>query len=188
MEYIKRTRNWATIVYPSSAKEDWISTLSSLLVPALISPLHSEDKDEKGELLKQHYHVAILFDSVKTAKQAREIFDLIGGVGTVAIQSMRTYARYLCHLDNPEKAQYSVNDVICCSGADYHSIIELPSDKYTVISEIIDYCVIHSIDSYVQLLIYAKENNYSWFKILIDHSVPMVQIMKSLSWEKTRHQ
>ena len=59
-----------------------------------------------------------------------DIFEKIGGVGCQRINVVRGYARYLCHLDNPEKAQYNISDVISLGGADYQEVISLASDKY----------------------------------------------------------
>ena len=99
-----RTRNFATVVYPESAPDNWQEILSEQFVPAFISPLHDNDLNPTGEVKKPHYHVMIMFDSVKTREQAQDIFNLIGGVGCEIVQSLRGYARYLCHLDNPDKA------------------------------------------------------------------------------------
>lgn len=52
-----------------------------------------------------------MFDSVKTEKQAVEFFSTFGGVGCEVVNSSRAYARYLCHLDNPEKASYKIDQV-----------------------------------------------------------------------------
>ena len=62
----KRIRNWATIVYPESAPDNWQEILKGQLVPAFISPLHDLDYDENGELKKEHYHILLLFGGVKT--------------------------------------------------------------------------------------------------------------------------
>lgn len=77
----KRTRNYATVVYPESAPIDWIRLLQEQCVPALISPLHDKDLNTDGTLKKEHFHVMILFDGVKTSEQAQEVFSVIGGVG-----------------------------------------------------------------------------------------------------------
>ena len=68
-------------MYPESAPEDWREKLTAQFVPAFISPLHDSDLNPTGEQKKAHYHVIIMFDSVKTVEQAKEIFALIGGVG-----------------------------------------------------------------------------------------------------------
>ena len=74
-------------------------------------------------------------------EQAQEVFSVIGGVGMEPLKCARAYARYLCHLDNPEKAQYETADVISCSGADYQTMINLATDKYSAIGEMIDFCL-----------------------------------------------
>ena len=180
----KRTRNYATVVYPESAPENWQMILQEQCVPALISPIHNKDINSDGELKKEHYHVMIMFDGVKTQEQAREVFDLIGGVGVEPIKSVRAYARYLCHLDNPDKTRYKIDDVLSLSGADYNTMISLASDKYSAIGEMIDFCIQNCIDSYAELLLYAKDNRVDWFHVLCDNgTVTMVQFLKSRYWE-----
>lgn len=185
MERQKRTRNFATVVYPDSEKtpENWQDILREQIIPAFISPLHDKDTKTTGEVKKAHYHVVIMFEGVKTIEQAREVFVLIGGVGAEPIKSIRAYVRYLCHLDNPEKAQYKIEDVICCSGADYQSMIESPQDKYTMIAEMIDFCEQEEIVSYADLLRYARVNNKAWFITLCDTAtMPIVNYLKSKYW------
>lgn len=180
----KRTRNWATVVYPESAPENWRSILEEQCIPAFISPLHDKDLNENGEVKKGHFHIMLLFDGVKTQEQVQEIFSLIGGVGVEPVNCVRAYARYLCHLDNPEKAQYNCQDVVSCSGADYSTIISLASDKYTAIGEMMEFCIQNAIDSYAELLIYSKNNRFDWFKVLCDNgTVTIVQFLKSRYWE-----
>ena len=183
----KRTRVWATIVYPESAIDGWQEIVKKQLVPAFISPLHDLDYDENGEIKKEHYHLLYAFDGVKTHQQVKELVDKINGVGLEPVNSTRAYARYLCHLDNPEKAQYNIDDVVCCSGADYLNTIGLAADKYTAISEMIDYCVENSIDSYAELLLYAKNNRIDWFRIICDKATPtIVYFLRSRTWQKNR--
>ena len=102
----QRTRNFACVVYPESAPDNWISCLEDTHVTSCISPLHDSDINPTGEPKKPHYHVIIMFDSVKTSEQAREIFDNIGGVGCEMVKSSRGYMRYLCHLDNQHRQYY----------------------------------------------------------------------------------
>lgn len=180
----KRTRNFASVVYPESAPENWIEILQQQCVPAFVSPLHNSDYNPSGEPKKEHFHVMIMFDGVKTIEQAREVFESIGGVGVEMIKSVRAYARYLCHLDNPDKAKYSLDDVTALAGADYVVTINSSADKYTAIGEMIDFCVSTGIDSYAELIIYAKNNRMDWFRILCDNgTLPVVQFLKSRYWE-----
>lgn len=178
-----RTRNYATVVYPESAPENWEEILSGCFVPAFISPLHDKDVNPTGEPKKPHHHVMILFDSVKTSEQAKEIFDKIGGVGCERVNSLRGYARYLCHLDNPEKAQYDVETVRSLCGADYTGTIGLATDKYKAIGEIIDFCIEKNLYSFSELLEYARMERFDWFRVLCDNGAVVVEkYLKSRSW------
>ena len=164
----KRYRNFATVVYPESAPEGWEDVLTMYHVPAFISPLHNNDFNPTGEKKKEHYHVLVMFDSVKTREQALEVFIDIGGVGCEVVNSIRGYARYLCHLDNPEKAQYSVDDVKALSGGDFFGIVNLAIDKYKAIDEMCEFCVENCIVEYSDLCDYARKNKYDWWRMLCD--------------------
>lgn len=178
-----RTRNFATVIYPDSAPENWQDILADQKVPAFISPLHDVDIDPFGDKKKPHYHVVIMYEGVKTVEQAEELFNQIGGVGLEKVSSIRGYARYLCHLDNPEKAQYNQEDVRCLGGADYAAIIGLASDKYKAVSEIIDYCIENKVFSYATLLCYCKTERYDWFRILCDSGTIVIkEFLKSYRW------
>lgn len=180
---VKRTRNFATVVYPESAPENWQDILSEQFIPAFISPLHNQDVNPTGEVKKAHYHVMIMFDSVKTSEQAQAVFEKIGGVGCEVVQSVRGYARYLCHLDNPEKAQYPQESVRSLCGADYSGTIGLVIDKYKAIGEMIDYCRENLIYSYAALLEYCRNERFDWFRVLCDNgTVVMKEYLKSRSW------
>ncbi len=84
-----RTRNYATIVYEESSFKCWMEILKKQMVPAFVSPLHNKDINPTGELKKSHWHVIVMFDSMKTKKQAKELFDKIGGIGVEVVQSLR---------------------------------------------------------------------------------------------------
>lgn len=178
-----RTRNYACVVYKESAPNNWQDILSMEFVPSFISPFHDNDINPDGTYKKPHWHVLIMFDSVKTKEQAKEIFDKIGGVGCEKVNSLRGYARYLCHLDNPEKARYNINDVKSFCGADYNDCISLTSDKYKCIDEMIDFCEKYDISSFYILSKYAFKNNDSWKRALADScSVFMREYLKSKTW------
>ena len=180
-----RFRNYATVVYPDSENtpDDWISILEETKVPLLVSPFHEFDVNPTGECKKPHYHVLVAFDGVKTPDQAKEIFDLVGGVGLETVASLRGYARYLCHLDNPEKFQYPIEQVRCLGGADFHSIVNLPTDKYKAIGEMIDYCMENQVYSYAALLSYCRKERFDWFRVLCDSgTLVMKEFLKSYGW------
>ena len=146
-----RTRNFATVVYPESAPADWMDRLNDYHVAALVSPLHDRDTNPSGEPKKPHYHVMLIFEGPKEFEtQVKPIFDDIGGVGREMVNSARGYARYLCHLDNPEKAQYDPAEVRCMGGADYYGITNLPTDDIKMLGEIMSYIREQEIYSFAE--------------------------------------
>lgn len=180
-----RTRNYGCVVYLESAPSNWKEILGEQKIPAFVSPLHDKDIDPQNQPKKPHWHVMIMYDSTKTVEQAKEVFAKIGGVGCEVIQSIRGYARYLCHLDNPEKAQYSPEKVQMFGGADYNAIIGLATDKYKAIDEMIEYVDGNNVRAYSDLLRYAKENRRDWFRLLCDNStVVMKEYLKSKEWKR----
>lgn len=182
-----RKRTFATLVYTESAPSDWMQILADSHLPAFVSPLHDMDTNPDGELKKPHYHVMVFYDSVKTRKQVSDdIFDSIGGVGFENIITNRGYARYLCHLDNPEKYQYNTDDVKSFCGADYYGLISLPSDKYRIIDEMLDFCEKSGINQYCDLLNYARLNNFNWYRSLCDNSTLLIREYLRSKWWKER--
>lgn len=178
-----RVRNYATVVYPESVVDNWIDILSDLHIPIFISPLHDKDINPTGEPKKAHYHVVFMFEGKKSVEQIKAITDEIRAVGQEPISSIRGYARYLCHLDNPDKAQYSTEDVMCLSGADYSAVIGLPTDKYKAIREMMQFCKEYNIYSYADLLDLAAEEHFDWFRVLCDNGTVVIkEYLKSRSW------
>ena len=180
-----RVRNYATVVYPDSAPENWRDILSEFHVPCFISPLHDKDINPTGEPKKPHCHVQLCYEGKKSIEQAQEVFNAIGGVGCEVVKSLRGYARYLCHLDNPEKAQSDTNGVTALCGLDYLSTIGLPIDKLHAIREMILFCEENNITSYRKLLMYSMEERTDWFKVLCESGTyVMKEYLKSSAWEK----
>lgn len=186
-----RKRNFTCIVYPDSAPENWIDILQNEHIPAFISPLHDKDINElDNELKKPHYHVIIMFDSLKTIEQAHEIFDLIGGVyppetpkSSCVVKSIRGSARYLQHLDNPDKAYYGDKEVTCLAGADYFTVISLESDVFKTIVEMQEFCDKYDIRSFYLLGKYAAIHRTDWARALTTKcSLYMSSWLKSRQW------
>ncbi len=176
-----RSRYFATLVYPETAKENWFSILENHHIPCFII-FHDKDLNSDGSLKKPHFHVLIMFDSLKSEKQVKEIIKSISGVGLEKINSLRSYARYLCHLDNPNKTQYPIEQVISLCGSDYPSIISLEKDKYKILQEIINFINKENIFSYYELCSYSSTFNYEWFKIIASNTIFLNTYLKSRYW------
>ena len=71
-----------------------------------------------GDLKKPHYHVYIKLDYSTTAVAMIQKFSELHVTYFEEVNSERGYLRYLAHLDNPEKARYSVIDCVSLGGVD----------------------------------------------------------------------
>lgn len=184
IEEKKRTRNYAFLVYPESAPKDWIERLSATHCPAFVSPLHDKDTNPDGELKKAHYHVMLIFDGVKTTEQAQAIRDAVGGVGWERIASQRGYIRYLCHLDNPEKHQYSKQDVKSFGGLNYMSMVSLPTDVDAMLDDMTRFIDDNKVFSFRQFASYCRDYNADWSYVLKHSGAYYIkEYIKGLAWD-----
>ena len=182
-----RTRNYATVVYPESAPENWKQLLEDLKIPCFISPLHDKDINPTGEPKKPHYHVMLMFEGVKTKLQAIEVFTAFGGVGCEVINSIRGYARYLCHLDNPEKAQYDPYKVQQFGGASYMNSIGTMADKAKAIREMFSHIEENDVRYFSDFLLWTSVNQSEWFDCLINSGAYIIkEYIKSRSYKIDR--
>lgn len=139
---------------------------------------------DSGEVKKEHYHVMIMFEGVKTEEQVKAIFDKIGGVGIEYVQSIRGYARYLCHMDNPEKAQYNPSDVVEGGGADYRDVISLATDRRATLKEMRAFVRQNNITDFSDLYDYADEYNDNWSYLLDTNSAYCMKEYINSRWKK----
>lgn len=167
----KRSRNWATIIYPESAPQNFRELISEARLDAFLSPLHT-DMDEETQLEKKpHHHLEMKFGSKKSKQQILEIVKAFGGVGAEPVNDFRSYARYLCHLDQPHKKQYDKNEVQTFGSLDYISTIESTADKYVIIGQIMQYCDDHTDEikyMFSRLLRISRDEHPEWFRHLCD--------------------
>ena len=175
---------WATIVYPESAPENWQTIIADSHIQTLISPIHDKDVNPGGEPKKPHYHVIAKYGSKKSEEQFREYAVQFGGVGAEKVPSLRGYSRYLCHLDNPEKAQYKICDVKAFGGIDYATIIDDGSLKCQYIGEMMDYIDDQGVTSFCALMRWARKNRADWFRALCTDSTYVIrEYIKSYTYE-----
>lgn len=180
-----RKRQYAFLVYPESAPANWLEILDDAHCPALVSPLHDKDINPDGTQKKPHYHVFLLFDGVKTIEQAKAIKDSLHGVGWEKVGSTRGYARYLCHLDNPEKAQYDKNEIRSFCGLDYRSIVTLPTDIDAMLDDMTRFIDANMVYSYRAFASYCRDYSTDWSYVLKHAgSYYIKEYIKSLAWDE----
>lgn len=171
-----RTRSFAFVIYPESAPDNWRDILDQEHIMWAESPLHCFDVNETGEVKKPHWHIALAFDSVKTIDQVKKLCEPFNGTIPIPLNSLRGMIRYFAHLDNPEKYQYPVDQIIGHGGLDVADLLKLSaSARYSMVKKMLEYVAENDITEFYQLMDYAMEHRYEdWFPLLCDNSAFIV--------------
>lgn len=171
-----RTRSWTFVLYPESAPPDWRDRLDDFHIEWVESPLHDRDINGDGQPKKPHIHVLLSFGSVKSYDQVKEITDALNCPIPQRCHSLRAMVRYMAHIDNPEKAQYSKEMIIAHGGADLDEYLRpSASCELTYVKEMLDFVQEHNITEFFELVDYARENEFdTWFSFLSRHSCYMI--------------
>ena len=125
-----KKRNWAFILYPESAPENWRQILSETGLQCAVSPLHNLDvNEETGEIKKEHYHIILCFNGPTSYNVVKNITDSLNSPTPQPLQQIKGYYRYLTHMDNPEKYQYNSNDITFINGFSPIDFIDLSKSE-----------------------------------------------------------
>jgi hypothetical protein len=177
-----RTRSWTFVIYEDSAPENWVDILDEEHIEWIESPWHDEDVNANGEPKKKHKHIALFFGGVKSYEQVKEITDKLNAPIPQRCHNAKAMVRYMAHLDNPEKAQYSVSDIKAHGGVDLAELLRpSSSERYTLIGDMISYIRKNNVVEFQDLMDYALANEFdTWFPLLCDNSAFVVgQYIKS---------
>lgn len=189
----ERRKVWAAIVYPESLPKDWKDRLERTHIAAAISPLHyadywtaeDEEKDhthKAGERKKPHHHIVLYFESLKSPNQVQSILEPLGVSYVEPVESPRAYNRYLCHLDQPEKAQYDPKQIVRLNGAkcDLSKPNPTADEQQEIRREIMNTVRENNITEYCDIVDYADMNGLDdWAWYLEHHTQYMVGYLRS---------
>jgi len=166
----ERIRNWTFVLYPESAPEDWRGILDNQHIQWVESPLHDKDTNEDGTPKKPHWHILLMFEGKKSFEQIKEITDSLSCPIPQKVASVKGLVRYMAHMDNPDKHQYSQSDIIGHGGVDLAELLKpTSSTRYQLIGEMMDYVVEQDITEMEDLMLYARVNRFDdWFPLLCD--------------------
>lgn len=177
-----RTRNWTIVVYPDSAPENWREIIDDMHIEWVESPLHDCDANADGTVKKAHWHILLMFGGVKTYEQVVELVEPLNCPIPTKVHNTKALVRYMAHLDNPEKRQYDVKQIVAHGGVDVADLLKpSSSEKYTYIKEMREWCDENNISEFEELFTYASNERFDdWFPLLCDScSFVMSQFLKS---------
>lgn len=177
----EKGRYWAGLIYPSdSCPDNWQELMQLSGLQILVSPLHDLDiADVKtGELKKPHRHVIAMWMNTTTRRNAQRFFEQFNGPKTIIrLESPRGMPRYLVHLDNPEKAQYSPEDVLAFNGADWQKIA-IPDDDRQEAMSIVNLVADNGIQGYYDLLKLCEQEHPD----LLDFAARQTVFCREVIW------
>lgn len=167
----ERSTNWTILVYPESAPENWKKILKSEHIKFIVSPLHDKDVfEETGELKKPHWHVILLFNSLKSLKQIQKISDKVNGPRPEKVNDLEMMIEYLWHGNDLDKYQYNKDDVEIYGNIDLNKYINTNEDRYRLIKDIFEYIRKNRITEFQDLIDEALDHNLEWFKFICDNN------------------
>lgn len=179
-----KKRNYVSILYPESAPEDWLARLSDLHIPAFVSPMHEPDEECK----KPHYHILLMFKSPVVGRTAQKAFDDIGAIRGQYVEVLQAYARYLAHLDDPDKQQFPPDNaygVQAFGGADYMDAIRQGgSEKFRLIGEILRFADDNQIYNFASLVRYCNQERVDWLECVIERAYFIKTYLRDLEYEE----
>lgn len=144
-------RHFTIVLYPDDPQFDaYLDNLGSSF--NFLCVLHDKDLDDDGNYKKQHLHV--YFESPNSNPvRLSTVCNKIGvDHGVEIVKRKRRFLRYLLHMDEPNKTQYSVDAVQGYNSdvlfSDFLSAVsDVSEDSY--MTDIID--LLNSIDRFIEL-------------------------------------
>lgn len=125
-----KKRNWAFVLYPESAPQDWREQLLQTGLQCAVSPLHDRDVNPTGEPKKPHYHVILAYSGPTSYNVVKALTNgKLGQTIPQPLEQLEGYYRYFTHKDNPEKAQYNASDIETINGFDIRNYIDLTKSE-----------------------------------------------------------
>lgn len=149
-----KKREWAFILYPESAPEDWRDIIRQRGLTASASPLHDRDINADGEPKKPHHHIILVYDGPTTYNNVLNFCqgELNGSIPKV-LDSPRGMYTYFTHEDNPEKAQYNKSDIEHFNGFNITDLCMLKGSEIAALKfSILDFIDDNDIKEFADLI------------------------------------
>lgn len=186
----ERHKVWTGIFYPESAppEDEWREEMSQKHVKIWVSPEHDADKwtvaDAKknaahkaGTLKKNHRHYIAEYETQVDLQTFLDDFAFLnGGHNVKYVRSLRSMVRYLCHLDDPDKAQYDRDKVLTFGGADFDIVEQLGShERHEALKAMRAFIRDNGIVDFCDFVDYCDEAEAAWSALLDDNSSYVIE-------------
>lgn len=184
-----KKRNWAMVLYPESAPEDWRDQLRKTGLQCAVSPLHDKDTNADGEPKKPHYHVILCYSGPTSFSVVERLTRQLGQPIPQPLEQVRGYYRYLTHADNPEKAQYSAAEIETINGFDIRDFVEMTKSEVTRYKrELLAFIRDNDLMEYADLLdvlLDGGEATADLFEVASNHTLFLTKYIASRRYKAT---
>lgn len=184
-----KKRNWAMVLYPESAPEDWRDQLRKTGLQCAVSPLHDKDTNADGEPKKPHYHVILCYSGPTSFSVVERLTKQLGQPIPQPLEQVRGYYRYLTHADNPEKAQYSAAEIETINGFDIRDFVEMTKSEVTRYKrELLAFIRDNDLMEYADLLdvlLDGGEATADLFEVASNHTLFLTKYIASRRYKAT---
>ena len=171
-----RKLHWDVLLYEDSTSYDCLDILYNLdsYFEQWAYITHDMDVNADGSLKKPHIH---LYGKVRNACTVTALAKklLVPANDIAYVRNVKGCQRYLIHADNPEKAQYQIEEVI--SNFDIVKVLDEATESKRV-TQIIEYITAERTSSVLNVAMYAIENN-CWSEFRRSYSI-MKDIMNEV--------
>lgn len=165
-----KSRYWYGELFIDSMPGNWKELLVQTHVKVFASPVHDRDINPDGSIKKAHIHLEICYDGPTTYNNVVRVFGSLVANGFIKrVESARGYYRYLCHLDNPEKAQYDPSEILCFNGASSADLMS-ETDKNTIKWEVGKIIREKDIDEYYDLVNFLMDEGLQDYYFVVINS------------------
>lgn len=144
-----------------------------------------------GDKKKAHFHIVVIVKGPMTREDFSRLFlDLVWIKPTMwqRVIHLDSMTRYLCHMDDPNKYQYSCFDIQGYGGYNLKPLTIQKSDEYTkamAMASVMDYIEDNHVLYYHKLVCWAKElGDYDIFSCVIGRFGTFVAYFRSIADEK----
>jgi hypothetical protein len=172
-----RARWWTIIVYPDSAPDNWQDIISEGMTQWACSPLHDADTDGTDESTKKpHWHIMIHYEGKKAFSTVKMLADAICAPVPRVINSPSAMARYLIHLDQPDKHQYAYADIQQFNGMDLSEYFRPTSAQRTkIIADMQHWVDTEGVTELHTLMRHARKEMPDWWDVLANTSTYIME-------------
>lgn len=174
----KRHKAWMCVFYEDSSP-NWHDGLDEQGVATCVSPVHDQDRWTKHDQAKNpehragdgkvpHRHLLSEFEHAVSYEDFKAFLEDAGIKSTNIkyAKSVRGMARYLTHMDSPDKARYSDDEVSEFGGASWREWCERSEDDHAMMQAMREFIAVNEITDFWAFQFWCDQNQPEWSRLL----------------------